>query len=232
MCILPEPSQTLIFIIDFDGTLSIRDTVDALLESHADPAWREIEQTWLDGGISAVECMRTQVRMVRADHVTLANFFRGIRLDASFAPFYRHVREFASLAVVSDGLDYAIQVALRHAGLDELPIYANRLAFVPGGLDIVFPHLDSACASGNGVCKCAVARSLAEQVGGPIVLVGDGKSDFCLAQRADAVFAKDSLAVMCARHGIPFHPFQTFADVLAKVRSWDMDTDRAALRSA
>jgi 2-hydroxy-3-keto-5-methylthiopentenyl-1-phosphate phosphatase len=210
----------MLFVIDFDGTLSVRDTVDTLLGHYADPAWQEVEQAWLDGSISAVECMRTQIRMVRSDHVTLANFFRGIQLDASFLPFYRHVREFARVVVVSDGLDHAIQVALRNVGLTELPVHANRLHFVPGGIDISFPHIDPSCDSGNGVCKCAVARDLAAEVGGPFILVGDGKSDACLAGRADLVFAKSGLAGHCERAGIPFRRFQTFADVLAVVRGW------------
>ncbi len=210
----------MLFVIDFDGTLSVRDTVDTLLDRYADPAWTEVEQSWLDGRISAVECMRTQLRMVRADYVTLVNYFRGIELDASFLPFYLHVREFAQVAVVSDGLDYAIQTALRHAGLTDLPVHANHMHFVTGGIDISFPHLTPECESGNGVCKCFVARELATKAGGPVILVGDGKSDACLAGHADMVFAKSSLAHHCEQAGIPFHPFRTFSDVLAVVRDW------------
>jgi 2-hydroxy-3-keto-5-methylthiopentenyl-1-phosphate phosphatase len=130
------------------------------------------------------------------------------------------VSEFARVVVVSDGLDHAIQVAMRSAGLPELPVYANHLQFVPGGIDLSFPHLDPDCRAGNGVCKCAVARAHALEVGGPVILVGDGKSDACLAGQADVVFAKSGLASHCERTGIAFHRFQTFADVLSVVRDW------------
>lgn len=220
----------MLFIIDFDGTLSVRDSVDTLLEQFADPAWREVERAWLDGEIDSVRCMREQIRMVRADHVTLENFFHGIQLDASFVPFYRHVRDFARVAVVSDGLDHAIKVALRNAGLAELPVYANHLQFVPQGIDIGYPLLDASCEVNSGVCKCAVARELAADSGGPVVLVGDGKSDACIARRADVVFAKGFLARHCERESIAFRRFRTFSDVLAAVREWKGDAARVAAR--
>lgn len=213
----------MLFIIDFDGTLSTRDTVDAMLERFAGDNWESVEREWLDGKITAVECMTQQIRMVKADHVTLEGFFRGIQLDASFLPFYQHVSHFSQVAIVSDGLDHAIKVATRNAALPEIPIYANHLHFVPQGIDISFPRLDATCQAGNGVCKCTVARDLAQESSGPIILVGDGKSDACLARRADVVFAKGSLIKYCEAQNIAYHAFQTFADVLAKVKKWPLE---------
>jgi 2,3-diketo-5-methylthio-1-phosphopentane phosphatase len=210
----------MVFIIDFDGTLALKDTVDSLLEKFAPAAWQDVERDWLAGRISAVECMRQQIRMVDADHVALENFFRATELDAGFLPFYRYVSVFSSIAIVSDGLDHAISVAMRGAGMPSLPVFANRLIFKPRGIDIEFPHLTSRCEAGNGVCKCAVARDLSGAAGGPVVLVGDGKSDACLAGSADVVFAKSRLLDHCREQGIAHIPFSTFADVLAVVKTW------------
>ncbi|HZX29962.1 MAG TPA: HAD-IB family phosphatase [Rhodocyclaceae bacterium] len=219
----------MIFILDFDGTLATEDTVDQLLEHHADPAWQDLEADWLDGRISALECMQAQVRLVRGDHITLGNFFRTIRLDPHFAAFRKHVGAFAHLAVVSDGLDFAIHTALRHAGVDNLPVYANQLHFVsPDRLELTFPHRNAECGGGNGVCKCAIARQLAARHGGPIVLVGDGKSDACLAGIADVVFAKGSLIGHCEARGIPHTPIRDFGDVLNAVREWDFGKRQSA----
>lgn len=219
----------MLFVIDFDGTLSVRDTVDAMLERFAGPEWEAVEQEWLDGHITAVQCMQKQLRMVKTDHMSLESFFRGIQLDASFLPFYRHVSQFSKVAIVSDGLDHAIKVAMKNAALPELPVYANKLHFVPDGIDISWPHKNQACRAGNGVCKCAVARDLS---GGDmrVILVGDGKSDACLANEADVVFAKGSLIKYCEKNDIPHIKFQTFADVLAKVRSWPHEAPQRASR--
>lgn len=209
----------MLFVIDFDGTLSLGDTVDAMLERFAPSAWQDVEQRWLDGHITAVECMQQQLRMVDADHITLESFFHDIKLDSSFLPFYQHVSQFAQVAIVSDGLDHAVKVAMKNAGLPELPVYANKLHFVPQGIDISWPHRNADCKGGNGTCKCAVASTLA---GGKrsIILVGDGKSDACLAGEADMVFAKGSLIKYCEQRDISHIKFETFVDVLNEVRSW------------
>ena len=76
----------MLFVIDFDGTLSVGDTVDAMLERFADDSWQDLEAEWLKGNISAIECMKQQLDLVKVDQVTLEKFFRGIQLDASFIP--------------------------------------------------------------------------------------------------------------------------------------------------
>ena len=149
----------MIFIVDFDGTISVKDTIDAMLDKFADPSWENIEQEWLDGKITAVECMSQQISMVRADHVALETFFRGIQLDASFLPFYKHVTQFAKLVIASDGLDHAIKVATRNAAWPVIPVYSNHLNFIPEGIKITFPLRKDDCKGGNGMCKCAVAES-------------------------------------------------------------------------
>ena len=213
----------MLFVVDFDGTLSVGDTIDAMLERFAGPEWEDVEAEWLAGDITAVQCMQRQIRMVKADHVTLENFFRGIQLDATFLPFYKHVSQFSKLAIVSDGLDHAVKVAMKNAAMPEMPVYANKLHFVPDGIDISYPNLNADCSGGNGTCKCAIARKLSTQSGGPVVLIGDGKSDACLAGEADVVFAKGSLIKYCEKNGIAHHRFQTFADVLAQVKKWPQD---------
>ena len=218
----------MLFVVDFDGTLSLRDTVDAMLECFADPEWMAVEQEWLDGRITAVQCMQKQLQMVRADHVSLERFFREIRLDLGFLPFYKYVSQFSKVAIVSDGLDHAIRVAMKSAALPELPVYANKLHFVAGGIDISWPHRNPPCAAGNGVCKCAVAKELS---GGAqkIILVGDGKSDACLAKTADVVFAKGSLIKFCEENAIPYIKFTTFADVLSEIRTWQQATPQRSV---
>jgi 2-hydroxy-3-keto-5-methylthiopentenyl-1-phosphate phosphatase len=81
---------------------------------------------------------------------------------------------------------------------------------------------------GSGTCKCAVAQRLAVTAGGPVVLIGDGRSDMCLAGRADYVFAKGSLARYCDAEAIPYTEFQTFVDLLEVVKAWSMAGGRPA----
>jgi 2-hydroxy-3-keto-5-methylthiopentenyl-1-phosphate phosphatase len=211
----------MLFVIDFDGTLSVGDTVDAMLERFADDRWIDLENEWLKGNITAIECMKQQLDLVDVDQVTLENFFRGIQLDASFIPFHKYISQFAKVAIVSDGLDHAIDVATKNAAIPAMPIYANKLSFKPNGVSISYPFRNPDCKAGNGVCKCQIADQLAADVRGPVVLIGDGKSDYCLAKHADIVFAKGKLISHCEQENIPFRRFQTFAEILEVVKKWD-----------
>lgn len=213
----------MLFVVDFDGTLSVGDTVDAMLERFADDRWKDLEDEWLKGNITAIECMKQQLDLVEVDQVTLENFFRGIQLDASFIPFHQYISKFSKVAIVSDGLDHAIEVATQNAAIPAMPIYANKLSFKPNGVSISYPYQNLNCKAGNGVCKCQIAEQLSADVGGPIVLIGDGKSDYCLAKHADIVFAKGKLITHCEQENIPFRRFQTFAEVLKVVKKWDVN---------
>ena len=211
----------MLFIVDFDGTIAPTDTVDALLEKFAAPEWRRIEKQWVDGHINSQQCMTAQLGLVRADRDILEDFLQSVPIDPFFSEFVRHAATFADVAVVSDGLDYPIRHALQKLDIPPVPVRANHLEFQPYGLDISFPHTDAACAHQSGVCKCAVARALEGGRGRPIVLIGDGRSDRCLARYADHVFAKGPLRKYCEDEGIAHTSFESFHDVLAAVRSWD-----------
>ena len=222
----------MLFVIDFDGTLSVGDTVDAMLERFADDRWKDLEDEWLNGKITAIECMKQQLDLVEADQVTLEDFFRGIQLDASFIPFHKYISQFSKVAIVSDGLDHAIDVATHNADIPAMPIYANKLNFKPNGVSISYPYRNPECRAGNGVCKCQIAEQLSADVGGKVILIGDGKSDYCLAKHADIVFAKGKLITHCEQENIPFRRFQTFAEVLEVVKQWDVSKKSACGVSA
>jgi 2-hydroxy-3-keto-5-methylthiopentenyl-1-phosphate phosphatase len=223
--------EFMLIIIDFDGTLATCDTVDTLLSLYADPAWNEVETQWLDGRITAIECMQRQLDMVRVKRATLDAFFSAIRLDLHFEAFWQRVRAVAKVAIVSDGLDRAIQRAIDGKGFADLPVFANQLRWVgEQGIALDFPLRRLDCAGGNGVCKCAVARRLVAIHAGPIILIGDGKSDVCLAGRADFVFAKAALLRHCQQEGIAHAPFSDFSDIL---RVWeDINSTFNALATA
>lgn len=196
--------------VDFDGTISLEDTTDALLERFAEPAWVDVEAQWLAGRIGSAECMRRQVDLLRVRPGALHAFVSTIRIDPAFVAFAELCRDLnVPLAVVSDGIDVVIHGALRKAGLD-LPVFANHLTFT--GHDrwaLSFPFKDVECRARAGHCKC---RSMAGPSGGA-VLIGDGRSDYCGARSADFVFAKDSLLAHCRSQGIAHEPFVSFADL-------------------
>ena len=204
------------FAIDFDGTVALQDTTDALLGRFADPAWLTVEEEWLGGQIGSRECLARQAALTRATAKEIDAFLADIAIDRDFAAFAVMARSLgATMEIISDGFDRCILPLLDRAGL-RLPVTCNRLR--PLGDDrwiAEFPASSLDCRSGSGVCKCRSA-----QPGRLVVLIGDGRSDFCLASRADFVLAKNKLAVHCAERKYPFQTITCFADAVNWLRTF------------
>lgn len=136
-----------------------------------------------------------------------------IEIDTGFIKLVRLLeRQKVNLSVVSDGLDLVIQYILEKNQLDHLPIIANHLDHLTANhWQLSFPYSDNVCSSQSGTCKCKIAKLNRQE---KIILIGDGRSDFCLAERADYVFAKKSLIEHCTSKKIHHHPFDEFSQII------------------
>ncbi len=204
--------------VDFDGTIMLCDTTDYLFDRFALPEWRVVEEEWACGRIGSRECMARQVALLRVTKSELAAAVSELEIDPGFAAFLSMLRQRGiGATVVSDGLDMVIDLTLQRYGLD-VPYFANRL--VQAGNDtwrLEFPHVRDDCAAGSGHCKCARTEDHRRALG---VVVGDGRSDFCIAGRADLVLAKSALIRECEANGLPHLPFRDFAEATASLEGW------------
>lgn len=200
-------------IVDFDGTITLQDTTDQLLERFADPRWHEIEEEWLAGCIGSRECMARQIELLRMTPDELDRFAAAVAIDWSFKSFVRLCeRREIRLTIASDGLDHVIRAVLARAGLSHLPVVANRLTWRGGNRwQLESPHARADCRSASGTCKCAASRGHH----GLTLVVGDGRSDQCVAEEADFVFAKGKLAAHCRARNLPHRPIADFAQATA-----------------
>lgn len=198
-------------ICDFDGTITPTDSVDLILSRFALPQWEEVERQWASGLISSRECMYRQVRLLRTDKKSLDALIDEIPLTPGFQEFIAFAGRLGlRLRVVSDGLDYVIGRVLASHQIWNIQVTANRLLFTEDGLGLEFPYGRSDC--GSGVCKCAVAADAA----GLTVLIGDGRSDLCLAGQADFVFARRGLFLErhCREQRRPHLAYDNFYDIM------------------
>lgn len=203
--------------IDFDGTIVEHDITDAVIQEFAQPGWEIAERLWEEGEIGSRECLAMQMALVDRPLQTIYSFIDQFPIDPSFPEFLSDL-DAAGIpcAVISDGFRVFIERLLKTAGLDVLPlIFANDLVESDSGLKAVFPHAGRHCAS--GVCKCTSAYQLCGER--RVILIGDGRSDFCLAEKADHVFSKGRLSAFCAERGLPNTAFQRFDDVSALLGS-------------
>lgn len=213
--------------VDFDGTIAPLDTTDALLERFADPAWHDIEDAWKAGDIGSRECLVRQIDLVRATPAEMDGFIAGIDIDPAFPAFVNLCERLGhSISVVSDGLDRTVAAVLKRHGV-RVPHYANHLEWRGGDRwRLTFPHSRSDCRSLSGNCKCQFADANRRQLK---IVVGDGRSDYCVAGRADLVLAKSSLLGHCREADLPHFAFADFNEAAALIAGWLREQDTAAV---
>jgi 2,3-diketo-5-methylthio-1-phosphopentane phosphatase len=202
-------------LCDFDGTVSLDDTTDTLLERFGRPGWEVLEADWRAGRINSHDCMAGQVALLDMDRAELDAHLQQRAVDPAFANFVKLAHSTGiHIEILSDGLDYAIRTILGRNGLDWLPVTSNRLRPV-GEREwrLEFPNASSICRVASGTCKCARAQS-AQAARKRSLLIGDGASDFCVAEAADFVFAKGKLVTHCIAKNIPHAAIDGFADAL------------------
>ena len=206
-------------VSDFDGTIAQADTNRVILERFADPAWLDLEDAWLKGELGSRRCIQQQFALVRASSQDITRALDDIAIDPHFADFCRFCRLHSiPIVIASDGMDLSINHIL--SGIPEctVPVYCNQLLFEDGRVSVRFPHANPDCRSSSGACKCGIVRNHLPKESLKL-LVGDGRSDFCVAHSVDLVIAKDALLEYCKREGLPHVEYRSFADVLEVVQN-------------
>lgn len=193
---------------DFDGTITCDDTVQAMLDHFAGPAWLEIEAEWEAGDIGARVCLERQTDLLRVSPAELGAWVDQRAVDPHAQAFLTECARLGiEVRIVSDGYDWVIRRVMARLGLQSLPIFANRLVFAGDDRWIVqSPYAAQGCASGT--CKCAIVSKTQARLH-----IGDGRSDMCVSDICELVFAKASLLAARNARGLPSKPFTSFADI-------------------
>jgi 2-hydroxy-3-keto-5-methylthiopentenyl-1-phosphate phosphatase len=137
--------------------------------------------------------------------------------DSAFPAFVDSVRSLgAHVEVVSDGFGFYVASNLAALGVVGVFVATNENRVGEGRAGMSFPFGHPSCYV-CGTCKRERVR-LHQAAGRVVVFIGDGTSDRYAAAHADVVFAKGSLARICAAEGWQFTAWDSFADVSAHIR--------------
>ena len=215
-----------ILFLDFDGTITQRDAVDAILEAYADPQWLTLEAEWRAGWRGSRECLRAQMELVRATRKQLDSLLDGIEIDEGLTTLLETCAAHeVPVHIISDGFDYCIRrILLRankrvHAFLRGSRICASRLEARGQQWRTEFPFFHQTCAHGCATCKPAVMRLL-NAANAPAIFAGDGQSDQYAVEAADLVFAKNGLAEYCVEHSIEHSSYNNLGEVARHLDRW------------
>ncbi len=206
--------QDLEIYCDFDGTITIGDVTDFLLEKLALPFWQDIEALWEKGEIGSRQCMALQIPLIQGGWKAIVEQLSYVQLDPSFTDFiYWCQQENLPVHIVSDGIDKVIHYLLLREGIKVNSIWANHLhESSDGSLSLTFPRLQVASTCPAGICKCQLVKP--GDSSKRSVIIGDGRSDFCWSAKADVLFAKSKLLNYCQQNKIACIPFENFNSIM------------------
>ncbi len=206
-------------VVDFDGTVTERAVSYMLLEKYGRPGWRELDQRYAAGELTAREVIAAQFAMIDATEEQIADFARQhVKLRAGFPEFVSHLRGLGyPVAITSEGLDIYIDPVLDENLVDYVNLFYNEASRdAEGRLVPLYPHADMDCDD-CGNCKSGLVKAL-QADGNYVVLIGNGRTDYCPAKYANIVFACDMLARKLQEEGRPYILFDDFHDIL---EAWD-----------
>jgi len=189
-------------VLDWDGTVTERDTLDLVLERFADAEIYERLEAELEAGrLTLNEVIAAEFAMVTAplDEV-VAHVLEHARVRPGFAELARAQHPL----VVSSGFHELIEPVLEREGvLDAVELRANRVDARPDGWRVHF-RVAETCEVCGEPCKRA------DLPAGEVVYAGDGHSDYCAALAADRVYATGSLAGYLDSRGVRYEPLTDF----------------------
>jgi 2-hydroxy-3-keto-5-methylthiopentenyl-1-phosphate phosphatase len=179
------------------------------------PEMPDYWQQYLDGRLTHFETLRAIFGSIRADEATVLAVVDRVGLDPDLPAALAELRRAGwEVIVASAGCDWYIRRLLDRAGVD-VEVHANPGRFEAGeGLVMELPAGSPYFSATHGVDKAGVVRA-ALATGRPVAFAGDGFPD---AEAAGLVppelrFARGDLAGALRRAGLPFRPFEHWAEV-------------------
>lgn len=208
--------KDLAILIDFDGTVTTEDTNDKLIIEHGNNI-DAIEESFNEGELTFTEFFHAGMDEVRITEGEYLDFIlEEIELSPGFLEFYKRAKEnHIQIGIVSGGFENGIRPFFKKYGIEDLDIFANKLTFNGDRPSIKFMDGDDADCCHKGPCgNCKIDHYYEyKKRGKKVVFIGDGLTDMPVADVAEIVFAKDSLAEYLDKKKIEYVEYEDFNDI-------------------
>lgn len=198
-----------ILFIDFDGTVTAEETLEGAMRLCVDPAlYREKARELMEGKRTLAETIRLAFAGIPSGRLPdILAYVRGVPIRPGFAELLDDMEALGiPVVVISGGLAPYVE--------EKLAPYRKRLLAVHSvGLDASGPFLrllPEYEADGELMQKTLVMAKYNYKTA---VCVGDSHTDARMAGACGLVFARDALAGILDKQGIPYVAWNDFFDV-------------------
>jgi len=218
MPLMTSDQKKTCYIVDFDGTVTVTDSLLRVFDEFCIGDWWEVEREMRAGKITRTESLSGEVDLMRVDEKTLFEFLKKeLKVRVGFGEFVtKAVNDGNKVVILSGGFYSFIFNILKNAKVDAgmLEVIANDVVLTGQNTwkfvssDNPLEPLCDNCPN----CKRAVVEKLNKE-GFETVYIGDGETDFCASVHADRIFAIDELKESLEKKNVDFEKFSDFNDI-------------------
>lgn len=226
------------YIVDFDGTVTLSDSLVDVFERFCVTDWLVPENRMLSGEISRTQALFEEVALMKVDEAELYRFLAGhMKIREGFSDFVERVRKNGDKMMILSGgfrsfIEYILDQLtpdpslLRKEGSGISPLsflkgkgpgiglIANDIKYLGDGKWEFVPCPDTLtplCGTCPN-CKRAMVEKIISE-GYDTIYIGDGETDFCASEHAKVIYATGALAERLQKKGVDFKTFSTFSEI-------------------
>lgn len=200
--------ETIAFV-DFDGTITMEDTLEGAIRLFATPEeFHSVKGKLVRGEMTLSQVVRYAFDGAPSDRLApMLDYVDQVALRPGFPEFLDEMaaREIP-VVVISGGVRQFVERKLAPWRGRLLGLHAVDLDVSGPGMKLISPYDD-----GNELLKKTDVMALYDYR--HAIGVGDSFTDMKMGMAVDAIFARDVLAKYLAKMGRPYLPYETFFDV-------------------
>lgn len=200
-----------LYLIDFDGTITKKDTLDYLAKKLYPEFYDEWGRKIMNGEFTVKEWVEEFEKNFKFKKEDYDEILESIEIDESFIKFIEN----KNVIILSGGFDYNIKKILKKYEIENIKIYANQLEFIENNrIKVNMIHFNENNHS-QPVCKDSILLKYRKEYN-KIIYIGDGITDLTVSKLADIVYAKKGkyLEEYLKKENIEHSIFNTFDDIL------------------
>ena len=203
-----------ILFCDFDGTITARESLEAVLKEFAAHKYDDMMKRLKSGEVTIREGVREMVEAIpSAKYPDIIQFVRDIPIRPGFDALLDLLEgRGIPFIVLSGGLRGMVEARLG-------PLVDRVHRIIAADVDTSDTYLKVYSAWEMGSELVAKAEVMKEFAADERIVIGDGITDFQMARHADTIFARDSLAAFLDEAGMPYYPWTDFFEIREKLET-------------
>ena len=204
-----------IAFVDFDGTITMEDTLEGAIRLFASPEeFHSVKGKLVRGEMTLSQVVRYAFDGAPSSRLErMLDYVKGVALRPGFPEFLDEMdKREIPVVVISGGVRQFVELRLAPWRGRLLGVHAVDLDTSGPGMKLVSPYDD-----GNELLKKTDVMALYDYR--HAIGIGDSFTDMKMSLAVDTIFARDVLAAYLQKMGRQFLQYDTFFDVIEAVRN-------------